>query len=267
MSHLALRPVARILGEVFDNYPSDFYIPPDYLEVLLESFEGPLDLLLYIIRKKNFQICNLPIAQVTHQYMQYLEAYRKSHQELAVEYLVMASTLIAIKSRMLLPVRAQEEEGLEADPRAELASRLEAYALCQALSQELDKCPRIWRDFAPASFSAHGAKALRSVPSIQELYRVYSKIVLNYQISLPHQIFSDPFSTEEAIEYFVKNLPTHGANFEDLVLGLHRPIGWYLSCFLGILELSKQRMFNLHQESPFGKLYITWSYQDELPTE
>ena len=267
MSELAQRPVARILGEVFDNYPSDFYIPPDYLEVLLERFEGPLDLLLYIIRKKNFEIRNLPISQVTQQYMLYLNAYRSTHQELAIEYLVMASTLIAIKSRMLLPVRANEEVGEEGDPRAELAARLEAYARCQALAQELDRCPRIWRDFSPAFFSAQGASGVLSIPSAKDLYKVYCQIIHTYQTQQPHQVYSEQYCIEEAMDYLLKSVPSCGAKFEDLVFQLDRPIQWYLSCFLGLLEISKQRTFNLYQENPFGTLYITWSYQDEPPTD
>jgi len=257
------RPVARLLGEVFDNYPLDFYIPPDYLEVLLEEFEGPLDLLLYIIKKKNFEISQLPIAQITHQYMEYLEAHRKTNQALAIEYLVMASTLIALKSRMLLPIHIDEEEGEERDPRADLAARLEAYARCQRLAQELDCRPRIWRDFAPAFFSSEGAKSVLALPSALKLYQVYNQVMQNYQIQRPHTVYSETYSIEESMTYLLKSIPPSGAKFSDLVFASHRPIQWYLSCFLGLLELSKQHTLNVYQEIPFGTIYVTWSYHDE----
>lgn len=264
-----VRPIVRVAGEIFENYPEDFYIPIDYLEIMLDRFEGPLDLLLFIIRKRNFDIFDLPIAKVTEQYMEYLNRYRKTaHQELAIEYLVMASTLIALKSRLLLPSRVSDDtEEEECDPRAELAMKLQAYARCQELAQILDQQPRIWRDYAPIALTWSQAQQIIQKPQISDIYRAYEQMKTGQQLKAPHEIFSEQYSIEEAINYFSKHLPKEGASFQEMVLREKRSLQWYLSCFLGVLELGKQRTFNLYQEQPFESLYISWSYQDEYSSE
>lgn len=139
--------IARLYGEPLFDLPQDLYIPPDALEIFLETFEGPLDLLLYLIRKQNFNVLDIPMAEVTQQYLSYIEQIRQRNLELAGEYLLMAAMLIEIKSRMLLPVRPRDDESEPEDPRAELVRRLLEYERIKAAAQKLDELPQIGRDF------------------------------------------------------------------------------------------------------------------------
>src|SRR5690349_4015810 len=168
------QPIARIYGEPVIEIPADLYIPPDALEVMLEAFQGPLDLLLYLIRKQNLDILDIPMAPLTRQYLEYIEIMRNKNFELAAEYLVMAAMLMEIKSRMLLP-RPPAAEQIEEDPRAELVRRLLEYERMKSAAHKLDELPHAGRDFMPVEVWVEQALAERlpevHLPDLQEAWR------------------------------------------------------------------------------------------------
>jgi len=265
MECLQHHPTIKVIvhGTPYNDYPSDFFIPPDYLDILLEEFEGPLDLLLYIIRKKNFDIAELPIAEITKQYLTYLELCMKTHRDLAIDYLCMASTLIALKARMILPRARHDESDLEsgADPRAELVKKLQDYARCQAESAALDRFNRMGRDFFDcAEITCEEEKPiLKQYPSLIDLKNTYLALILGMQQRSPHEIEAEQYSTEEAMQAILDSLSSNGLHFEDFLLYYKRSLQWGLSSFLGILELGKQHRIQILQQHAFESIYLVWS--------
>ncbi|HET7923039.1 MAG TPA: ScpA family protein, partial [Gammaproteobacteria bacterium] len=191
-------PFAMVQGEPVTAMPRDLYIPPDALEVILEAFEGPLDLLLYLIRRQNLDILDIPIAEITRQYMQYIELMKELRLELAAEYLVMAAMLAEIKSRMLLP-RQPMEEGEEQDPRAELIRRLQEYERYKSAAEDIDALPRVGRDVFPAQAEAMDRKVVRLVPEVtmKELLVAFRDVLHRADMFSHHHVQREPLSVRQ----------------------------------------------------------------------
>lgn len=252
--------IAKLYGEPLFKVPDGLYIPPDALEVFLESFEGPLDLLLYLIRKQKFDVMNVPMALVTEQYMGYVELIRKSNLELAAEYLVMAACLMQIKSRLLLPVtRADDDEEVE-DPQAELARRLLEYEKMKLAAVELDRIPRNGRDFWRAFVLIEQTqnKILPDVSS-EELARVWQEVLAQAQLRGNHTISRQELSVREFMSNILRRLGQSPiVEFRELFkkgCGIEVAIVNYLS----ILELAKDGLVRITQAVPFAPLYVARS--------
>ena len=252
--------IAKLYGEPLFKVPDGLYIPPDALEVFLESFEGPLDLLLYLIRKQKFDVMNVPMALVTEQYMGYVELIRKSNLELAAEYLVMAACLMQIKSRLLLPVtRADDDEAVE-DPQAELARRLLEYEKMKLAAVELDRIPRNGRDFWRAFVLIEPTqnKILPDVSS-EELARVWQEVLAQAQLRGNHTISRQELSVREFMSNILRRLGQRPiVEFRELFkkgCGIEVAIVNYLA----ILELAKDGLVRITQAVPFAPLYVARS--------
>lgn len=252
--------IAKLYGEPLFKVPDGLYIPPDALEVFLESFEGPLDLLLYLIRKQKFDVMNVPMALVTEQYMGYVELIRKSNLELAAEYLVMAACLMQIKSRLLLPVtRADDDEEVE-DPQAELARRLLEYEKMKLAAVELDRIPRNGRDFWRAFVLIEQTqnKILPDVSS-EELARVWQEVLAQAQLRGNHTISRQELSVREFMSNILRRLGQSPiVEFRELFkkgCGIEVAIVNYLA----ILELAKDGLVCITQAVPFAPLYVARS--------
>lgn len=252
--------IAKLYGEPLFKVPDGLYIPPDALEVFLESFEGPLDLLLYLIRKQKFDVMNVPMALVTEQYMGYVELIRKSNLELAAEYLVMAACLMQIKSRLLLPVtRADDDEEVE-DPQAELARRLLEYEKMKLAAVELDRIPRNGRDFWRAFVLIEQTqnKILPDVSS-EELASVWQEVLAQAQLRGNHTISRQELSVREFMSNILRRLGQSPiVEFRELFkkgCGIEVAIVNYLA----ILELAKDGLVRITQAVPFAPLYVARS--------
>jgi len=249
--------IARLYGEPLFEVPDGLYIPPDALEVFLESFEGPLDLLLYLIRKQKFDVMHVPMALLTEQYMGYVELIRKSNLELAAEYLVMAASLMQIKSRLLLPVTRVDDETEVEDPQAELARRLLEYEKMKLAARDLDAIPRSGRDFWRA-FVLIEQTQNKILPDVnpQELARIWEEIVANAKLRGNHRIQRQELSVREFMSKILKRLSDAPfVEFQDLFekgCGIHMAIVNYLA----ILELAKDGLIRITQAVPFAPLYV-----------
>src|SRR5574337_2089124 len=194
-------PLAIVRGEPMLQMPQDLYIPPDALEVILEAFEGPLDLLLYLIRRQNLDILDLPIAEITRQYMEYIELMKELRLELAAEYLVMAAMLAEIKSRMLLP-RPPLVEGEDQDPRAALVRRLQEYERYKQAAEDLDALPQVGRDVHAATAEIGSHKVVRLVPDVnmQELLMAFKDVLQRAAMYSHHHVQLEPLSVRQTFQ-------------------------------------------------------------------
>lgn len=243
-------------GQPMAELPKDLYIPPDALEVFLEAFSGPLDLLLYLIKKENIDILDIPIAQITEQYMQYVDLMKNLHLELAGEYLVMAAMLAEIKSRMLLPKPAYEED--EDDPRAELVRRLREYERYKKAAEDLNNLPRVERDIFVASVDKPEIKRERQIPKIelQDLFAVFKDILHRASMYLHHQVKREGISVRERMSQILLNLQTTKfVNFEKMFNVCEGRHGVVVT-FMAILELIRQSIIEIVQAEPFGQIYL-----------
>ena len=248
---------AIVNGAPLHQIPEDLYIPPDALEVFLELFEGPLDLLLYLIRRQNIDILNIPIAQITHQYIAYIQVMGSLKMELAAEYLVMAALLAEIKSRMLLP-RQTESEDEEEDPRATLIRRLQEYECIKNAAEEIDLMPRLERDIFAAVVDVSKLAIERPLPDIQlkEILLAFKDVLKRVDQLSHHHITREPLSVRERMSAILENLK--GADsllFSQLFLRKEGRQGVVVS-FLAILELSKERLIDIFQSEPFAELRV-----------
>ncbi|WP_292455839.1 ScpA family protein [Methylibium sp.] len=259
VDHIAL---ARLYGEPLFALPSDLYIPPDALEVFLETFEGPLDLLLYLIRKQNFNILDIPMADVTRQYLAYVEQIRKRNLELAAEYLLMAAMLIEIKSRMLLPPR-RSEEGKEAeDPRAELVRRLIEYEQMKLAAARLERLPQLGRDFLRAQVHIEQSLAPQ-YPDVEpaELREAWLDILKRASLIQHHKISREELSVREHMSIVLRRLQGRRfAMFEDL-FDAERPPQVKVVTFIATLELAREHLIELTQAEAFAPIYVRLAYQ------
>ena len=254
-------PFAFLRGEAIVDKPQDLFIPPDALEVILDMFEGPLDLLLYLIRKQKFDILDLPIAPITTQYMAYVELMKDIKLELAAEYLVMASILAEIKSRLLLPKQAVEEE--EGDPRAELVRKLQEYEVIKQAAENIDELPRLGRD----NFMAQVELADNFVPHIentnvdlQELVAALQGVIKRTQAFEHHHIQKESLSTRERMAYILSTLKSATdkkcyVDFSDLFT-LEEGRNGVVVTFLAILELIKESLIDCLQTEVYGRLRV-----------
>jgi len=249
--------LALVYGEALTEMPLDLYIPPDALEVILEAFEGPLDLLLYLIRKQNIDILDIPVAEITRQYMGYVELMKSVRLELAAEYLVMAAMLAEIKSRMLLPrsVAIEEEEG---DPRAELIRRLQEYERFKAAAEGIDELPRVGRDTLVPRLEAPQAKVRKLLPqvSLEELLVSMAEVMRRNDLFESHQITRETLSTRERMSDVLERLK--GGAFVPFV-ALFTPEEGKLGVvvtFMAILELVKESLVELVQNEPFAPIHV-----------
>lgn len=253
-------PLAFIHGEAVVEKPQDLFIPPDALEVILESFEGPLDLLLYLIKKQKFDILDLPIAPITAQYMHYVELMKNIKLELAADYLVMAAILAEIKSRLLLPKQDIEDE--EADPRAELVRRLQEYEVIKQAANDLDELPRMERDIvlAHAKFSPDFVQQNRETEvQLSELVSALQVVLKRSQAFEHHHIEKETLSTRERMSEILNYLSEVKAQkftcFESLFKSSEGRHGVVVT-FLAILELLKEQLIECQQVREFGKIHL-----------
>ncbi len=251
-------PFAIVQGTAITSLPKDLYIPPDALEVFLaETFEGPLDLLLYLIKRQNLDILDLPIAEITRQYMEYVEIMKDLHLELAGEYLVMAAMLAEIKSRMLLPrpVQAEEEEG---DPRAELVRRLQEYERYKQAAEDIDELPRVGRDVFPTEVVAPDLKVVRLPPSVdlKDVLNAFKDVMQRAAMYEHHHIQMEPLSVRERMSIVLSSVTTdHFTEFTKL-FKVEEGRGGVVVTLLAILELIKQSLIELVQTEAYGPIHV-----------
>ena len=257
--------IARLYGEPLFNLPQDLYIPPDALEVFLETFEGPLDLLLYLIRKQNFNVLDIPMAEVTGQYLSYVEQIRATNLELAGEYLLMAAMLIEIKARMLLPIKPRDDGQEPEDPRAELVRRLLEYEQMKLASQKLDDLPRVGRDFFPAHAVAdfEVEKVLPSV-DLADLQAAWRDIIRRAKLNAHHHITREQLSVREHMTHILRHLSdVKFVEFGDLFLSRIEqgaPVAVVVVHFLALLELARESLLDITQAEPYAPIYVRLSY-------
>lgn len=254
------KPPAAVLinGEALEKWPQDLFIPPDALEVFLETFQGPLDLLLYLIRKQNLDILDIPVAMIIRQYMEYVELMRKFRLDLAAEYLVMAAMLAEIKSRMLLP-RSQPEEEEEEDPRTALVHRLQEYERFKQAAQDIDNQPRLERELYLVSVDFEDPEPVRieSRASLNDLVVSFRNVIERSRLNQKFLIDKEGLTTREKMTYILDKIRSTPRflrleDFFDLKQGR---MGLVVS-FMAILELVRDDMLVVVQNEPFGSIHV-----------
>lgn len=253
--------VARLYGEPLFALPQDLYIPPDALQVFLEAFEGPLDLLLYLIRKQNFNILDIPMAAVTRQYLSYVDEIRSQNLELAAEYLLMAAMLIEIKSRMLLPTRKSAEGEEAEDPRAELVRRLLEYEQTKLAAQALAEVPQYGRDFLRAQVYVEQSLAPRFADvSANELRDAWNDILRRAKLNQSHKISREQLSVREHMSLVLRKLQGQRfVEFQDL-FETEYGVAHVVVTFIATLELAKETLIELTQASAYAPIYVRLAY-------
>ena len=250
-------PFALIQGLPVTEVPHDLYIPPDALEVILDAFEGPLDLLLYLIRRQNLDILDIPITEITRQYIEYIEMLQDLQFELAAEYLVMAAILAEIKSRMLLP-RPALEDGDEADPRAELVRRLQEYERFKQAAEDLDDLPRQGRDFSVVEAYVENKAVVRVPPQVElrEILAALKDVMGRAELFGSHQISAEPLSVRERMSRILNAMRDNPyIEFHRLFDPDEGRMGVVVS-FLALMELTREQLVDLVQNEPFGQIYV-----------
>jgi segregation and condensation protein A len=253
--------LARLYGEPLFKLPQDLYIPPDALEVFLEAFEGPLDLLLYLIRKQNFNVLDIPMAPLTQQYLTYIDQIRSHNLELAAEYLLMAAMLIEIKSRMLLPVKKSDTGEEAEDPRAELVRRLVEYERMKLAAAQIDELPRVGRDFVRAVVTIEQS-VVRRFPDVNvvELRDAWADVLKRAKLYAHHKIGREELSVREHMSQILKRLQgTRFLEFGDL-FDPSRGVPVVVVHFLALLELARESLIEITQASPFAPIYVRLAY-------
>ncbi|WP_101047872.1 segregation and condensation protein A [Macromonas nakdongensis] len=252
---------ARLYGEPLFALPQDLYIPPDALEVFLEAFEGPLDLLLYLIRKQNFNILDIPMADVTRQYLGYVDQVRARNLELAGEYLLMAAMLIEIKSRMLLPPKKVAEGEEAEDPRAELVRRLLEYEQMKRAALQLNELPQLGRDFLRAQVHVEQSLAPR-FPNVDpiDLQTAWRDILRRAQLVQHHRISREELSVREHMSLVLRRL--QGRKFVEFgdLFDLRKGVPVLVVTFIAMLELAKETLIELTQAEAFAPIYVRLAY-------
>jgi segregation and condensation protein A len=253
--------VARLYGEPLFSMPRDLYIPPDALQVFLEAFEGPLDLLLYLIRKQNFNILDIPMAAVTRQYLSYVDEIRTQNLELAAEYLLMAAMLIEIKSRMLLPPKRVAEGEEAEDPRAELVRRLLEYEQMKLAAQHINELPHFGRDFLRAQVFVEQALAPR-FPDVHpvDLQSAWRDILSRAKLVQHHKISREELSVREHMSIVLRQL--QGRKFVEFgeLFDPSQGSAVLVVTFIAMLELAKETLIELTQAEAFAPIYVRLSY-------
>lgn len=250
-------PFAMVLGKAYTEVPQDLYIPPDALQVFLDAFEGPLDLLLYLIKRQNLDILDIQVADITRQYVEYVNLMEAYQFELAAEYLVMAALLGEIKSRSLLP-RHEEDEADEDDPRAELIRRLQEYERFKKAAEDLDELPRVGRDIFPVQTQAPEVKQEVPFPDVElkDVLLALKDVLTRADMYETHHVTLEPLSTRERMSDVLTILQSE--NFVPFVALFKIEEGrrGVVVTFLAILELAKESLIELVQNEPFAPIHV-----------
>jgi segregation and condensation protein A len=251
------KPLARVYGEAFNDLPFDLYIPPDALEVFLDSFEGPLDLLLYLIRRQNINVLDIPMAELTRQYLGYVEMMRRTQLELAAEYLLMAAVLIEIKSRLLLPKPPAVAGGEAEDPRAELVRRLLEYERMKQAARAIDELPLADRDFATVRiWFDHSVAARLPDVSPDDLKAAWAVLIARAHVNRHHLVSREQLSVRSEMSRILKLLaPSRFAEFTAL-FAEHADIPHLVVTFLAMLELAREQLVSVAQAEPYAPIYV-----------
>ncbi len=249
-------PFAVVDGAALTELPRDLYIPPDALEVFLEAFEGPLDLLLYLIKRQNLDILNIPIAEITRQYLKYIDLMQEIRLELAAEYLVMAAMLAEIKSRMLLPRPQVDPE--DDDPRADLARRLQEYERYKHAAVSIDELPRLGRDHHQVHTAAPHARVERVFPrvTLQEVLVALADVLSRAEMFRSHQVSADPLSVRERMSSVLERVAADGAVPFGSLFTVDEGRAGVVVTFLALLELTKDMLVEFVQPLPYGPIEI-----------
>jgi segregation and condensation protein A len=261
-AHAADARVATVRGEALLEMPADLYIPPDALEVFLDTFEGPLDLLLYLIRKANIDILDIPMARLTEQYLEYVELMRRRNLELAAEYLLMAALLMEIKSRMLLPrPRAMREE--EEDPRAELVRRLMEYENMKLAAHKLDALPVLGRDFLAVEVWIEQA-AVQRLPQVrsEDLIAAWQSLLMHARMTQHHKVTREELSVREFMSAMLRRL--HGGQFANFtaLFEAGKGVAVVVVSFLALLELVRENLIEVTQSEPYAPIYVKLAHAE-----
>lgn len=262
-SHARVLPMAphqrlpRIMGQALERLPEDLYIPPDALEIFLEAFEGPLDLLLYLVRKQNLDITDVPVLQITRQYMVYIDLMEELKLELAAEYLVMAAWLAEIKSRILLPRPLSVEEDDSGDPRQELVRRLQEYERFKSAAEKLNALPRVGREIFLPHTRPEFVELERPlpVPGLLDLLNALQDVVQRAGLFARHEIQHEPLSVRDRMSRILDRLRDGPAVFADLFEPIEGRAGVVVA-FLALLELVRRAVLEVHQTEPFEPLVL-----------
>ncbi len=259
---LELKVVARLYGEPVLQLPSDLYIPPEALEVFLDAFEGPLDLLLYLIRKQNFNILDIPMAEVTRQYLVYVDQVRRHNLELAAEYLLMAALLIDIKSRMLLPVRKADTGEEVEDPRAELARRLLEYERIKLGAQRLDTVPQLGRDFFAAQVHVEQTMVARLPDvAVADLQSAWADVLRRAKLTQHHRVTRETLSVREYMTRVLRRLQhLRFAEFQDLFEPAQGQAIAVVT-FIALLELARESLVEITQAAAYAPISVRLTSQ------
>lgn len=258
---------ARLYGEPLFKLPSDLYIPPDALEIFLEAYEGPLDLLLYLIRKQNFNILDIPMAALTLQYLEYVEQIRLHNLELAAEYLLMAAMLIEIKSRMLLPVRKADTGEEVGDPRAELVRRLLEYEQMKLAAFEIDRLPQLGRDILSTQIAIEqGDTVPRPVVHALDLHGAWMALQQRAKLTVHHSISREELSVRQHMIGILRRLQsTRFVEFAEL-FDPGRGVAVMVVNFIALLELAKETLVEITQAQAFAPIYVRLAYVPAVAT-
>lgn len=257
-------PLGFVRGEPVFEQPDDLYIPPEALELMLDLFSGPMDLLLYLIRRQKMDILDLPILKITEQYMQYVDMMRELKLELAADYLLMAAMLAEIKSRMLLP-KIQSEDDDEDDPRAELVRRLKEYEIVREGAQQLDQQPQQYRDFFSASAATDARELAGQAPpdvTLEELGLALAKVMQLVTVQAHHQIKREVLSTRERMSRILGVLQERERVEFSSLFALNEGRSGVVVSFLAILELNKEGLIVLTQAKNFSTIYVSAGHHD-----
>lgn len=256
--------VARLKGEPLLHFPDDLYIPPDALKLFLESFEGPFDLLLYLIRKQRLDLNEISVAAVTDQYMQYVEQIRAQNMELASDYLVMAADLMMIKSRLLLPVTISEDSDEEEDPTARILREVAEYEKIQVAAQLLNALPTMGDGFWRGFVAVDEEEAPQPEVLPQELARVWLAVVKNANLKINHTVARQELSIHEFMSEIIRRVEhARFVSFDELVQG-QATMQEKVVSFLAILELSREGLISITQAAPYAPIYCSKKHSVEV---
>ncbi len=254
------RPLARVYGEAVTELPQDLYIPPEALEVFLESFEGPLDLLLYLIRKQNINVLDIPMAELTRQYLGYVEMMRRTQLELAAEYLLMAAVLIEIKSRLLLPKPPAPPGQEPEDPRAELVRRLLEYERMKQAARGIDEHPLAQRDFTLVRVWFDHVAAQR-LPDVRpdDLKAAWASLVARAKVNRHHLVTREQLSVRSEMSRLLKSLERGRYSEFTALFAEHADVPHLVVTFLALLELTREQLVTIAQTEPYAPIHVTLS--------
>ena len=250
-------PLAMVRGQPVLQMPQDLYIPPDALEVILEAFEGPLDLLLYLIRRQNLDILDIPIAEITRQYIDYIDLMQDMRLELAAEYLVMAAILAEIKSRLLLP-RPTQAETVEGDPRAELVRRLQEYERFKKAAADIEAMPRLERNFSVANAFVPDKNVIQLPPPVElrELLLALKDVLKRAELTGRHAIQREALSVRNRMSDVLTALGDGGFHPFEQLFNVEEGRPGIIVTFLALLELAKEHLIEIMQSEPLARIYL-----------